>query len=70
VYSLLKSFTHNTNEWITKVDAFSARRNIHYYQHGGETMLYSLNDDTDEEDVQENNEVKLLFSLSEDNLLW
>jgi len=33
-------------------------------------MLYSLNDDTDEEDVQENNEVKLLFSLSEDNLLW
>jgi len=55
---------------MTKVDAFSARSNKYYYQHGGETMLYSVNDDTDEEHVQENNEVKHVFSLDEDKLLW
>jgi len=33
-------------------------------------MLYSVNDDTDEEDMQENNKVKLVFSLGEDKLLW
>ncbi|XP_039683872.1 histone-lysine N-methyltransferase EZA1, partial [Medicago truncatula] len=54
------------NERMTKADAFSARRNIYYDQHAGETMICS---DTDEE-VQENKEVKRDFSYGEDKLLW
>lgn len=64
--ALLKSFTQNRNERMTKADAFSARRNIYYDQHAGETMICS---DTDEE-VQENKEVKRDFSYGEDKLLW
>jgi len=51
---------------MTKADAFSARRNIYYDQHAGETMICS---DTDEE-VQEEKEVKRDFSYGEDKLLW
>lgn len=62
--ALLKSFIQNRNERMTKADAFSARRNIYYDQHAGETMICS---DTDEE---ENKEVKRDFSYGEDELLW
>jgi len=62
VYSLLKSFTHNTNERMAKAGAFSTRRNIYYDQYGGETLICSDIDDTDEEVVEENNEVKRFFS--------
>ena len=55
---------------MAKVDAFSTRRNIHYDQHGGKTMICSDNDDNNEEEVQENNEVKYVFSQGEDQILW
>ena len=54
---------------MTKVDAFSTRRNIYYDQHGGKTMICS-DDDNNEEEVQENNEVKPVFSPSENQFLW
>jgi len=63
--ALLKSFTQNRNERMTKADAFSARRNIYYDQDRGETMICS---DTDEE--VENTEVKRNFSWGEDRFLW
>jgi len=58
------------HERMTKVDAFPTRRNIYYDQLGGETIICSNNNDTNEEEVQENNEVKPVFSPSENQFLW
>jgi len=60
--ALLKYFIYNRKKRMAKVDAFSTRRNIYYDQHGGKTMICSDNDDNNEEEVQENNEVKCVFS--------
>jgi hypothetical protein len=62
---LLKNFTHNRNKIMTKDQAFSARRNIYYDQHG-EALICS---DPDEE-VKENREVKHDFSHGEDQIIW
>ncbi|WJX76123.1 [histone H3]-lysine(4) N-trimethyltransferase [Trifolium repens] len=53
------------NKIMTKDQAFSARRNIYYDQHG-EALICS---DPDEE-VKENREVKHDFSHGEDQIIW
>jgi histone-lysine N-methyltransferase EZH2 len=62
---LLKSFTQNRNKRMTKDQAFSARKNIYYDQHG-EALICS---DSDEE-VKKNIEVKRDFSHGEDQIIW
>jgi len=49
---------------------FLQEKNLYYDQHGVETMICSDNDDNNEEEVQENNEVKRVFSQGEDQHLW
>lgn len=66
IIALLKYFTQNRNERMTKDQSFAARRNIYYEQRGGEALVCS---DTDEE-LKENREVKHDFSHGEDQIIW